>query len=307
MKKPNFFIVGAPKCGTTALSEYLRDHRNIFVSQPKEPHFFSTDLNRLCLVNDVEHYEKLFRDATDEHVAVGEASTGYLFSDCALENIRAYAPESKLVAMLRNPVDMVHAWHAQRLFATDEDETDFEAAWRLQDRRTEGNDVPRKCRHVKLLMYREIGMLGAQMAHVYEVFPREQVLAILFDDFVADTKRVYEETLDFLGVPQDGRVEFPRINENRRHRLRWLGEFTQNPPAPVRAVTKLVKRVTGKGELGFLNPLRDLNRLREGREPLRPEFGDELREAFAEDVATLSKLLGRNLDHWTRPAAAENR
>ena len=44
MMLPDFFIVGAPKCGTTAISEYLRTHPRIFMCKPKEPHYFALDI-----------------------------------------------------------------------------------------------------------------------------------------------------------------------------------------------------------------------------------------------------------------------
>ena len=63
MTRPNFFIVGAPKCGTTALSEYLREHPNAFLCQPKEPHYFATDFPTHRYVTKEEAYLKLFREA----------------------------------------------------------------------------------------------------------------------------------------------------------------------------------------------------------------------------------------------------
>ncbi|MGB3639413.1 MAG: sulfotransferase [Rivularia sp. (in: cyanobacteria)] len=72
--KPNFFIVGAPRCGTTALSEYLRSHPNIYVSQPKEPHYFAADLDNCRFTKTLEEYLSLFKFADSSHMAIGEAS-----------------------------------------------------------------------------------------------------------------------------------------------------------------------------------------------------------------------------------------
>src|SRR5262245_35065298 len=85
MKKPTFFIIGAPKCGTTSLAAWLADHPDIFMSPTKEPHYFNTDHKRY--LNSLAGYEQLFEDATDRHSAVGEASVWYLYSANAVENI----------------------------------------------------------------------------------------------------------------------------------------------------------------------------------------------------------------------------
>ena len=69
--RPNFFIVGAPKCGTTALYEYLRPHPNVFMSPVKEPHFFATDLGEYPFVRTWEEYTALFQESTDRHLAIG--------------------------------------------------------------------------------------------------------------------------------------------------------------------------------------------------------------------------------------------
>jgi hypothetical protein len=89
VKRPNFFIVGAPKCGTTSLSEYLRSHPNVFMSSPKEPHFFATDLypRNPEGIDSVAAYLQLFTDARDQHQVVGEASASYMFSDAAIPAI----------------------------------------------------------------------------------------------------------------------------------------------------------------------------------------------------------------------------
>jgi hypothetical protein len=105
MKKPDFFIVGAPKCGTTSLSEYLKQHPEIFMSEPKEPHFFGTDLEsywggRFERYRDVHKYLSLFANVQDE-IRVGEASPWYLYSKRAAEEIKQFNPASRIIILLR--------------------------------------------------------------------------------------------------------------------------------------------------------------------------------------------------------------
>ena len=83
---PNFFIVGAPKCGTTALYEYLRAHPNVFMPELKEPHFFAKDLGGYPRIKTLEAYRELFEARAAQHLAVGEASVYYLRSAVAIRN-----------------------------------------------------------------------------------------------------------------------------------------------------------------------------------------------------------------------------
>jgi hypothetical protein len=92
MRKPNFFILGAPKCGTTSLWSWLRAHQDIFMSYVKEPNFFNSDDN--LGISNLTDYEELFRGASVSHAAVGEASVWYLSSAVAIQNILQYQPEA---------------------------------------------------------------------------------------------------------------------------------------------------------------------------------------------------------------------
>jgi hypothetical protein len=298
--KPNFFIAGAPKCGTTALYEYLRSHPQIFMPELKEPHFFSDDLITHKYVETLDEYNQLFADATPQQFRVGEASASYLLSAAALPAIRKFNPEAKIIAMFRNPVEVVHSFHSQLLYWSEETETDFETAWRLQERRRQGMDIPRSCRERFWLQYRDIGRFGTQAQRLFATFPAEQVKVILFDDFAASPDRVYQEVIDFFGIAQDQRSEFPRVNENKRARLSWVRDFYRKPPPLLLQIYRRFKE-TGPGK--YLVELKewiiDLNTVRERRPPLSPQFRAELVHEFREEVTLLSRLLGRDLSHWT--------
>jgi len=300
MKKPNFFIVGAPKCGTTALSEYLRAHPNIFFSQPKEPHFFATDFPNHRAVSTLEKYMTLFHEVQPNHLRVGEGSVWYLYSRDAVRNIYAYNPNARLIVMIRNPIDLVHSLHSQTLISIDEDEKDFEKAWNLQELRKSGKRIPRRCRTPALLQYRDIGKLGAQMERLLEVFPKEQVKVILFDDFVADTKCIYEDVLSFLHIPSDKREYFPQTNKNRQHRIRWLGQFTQCPPEGLLRAYGYFKDRVGIKNSGHLlmQILRKTNSVSRVREPLRTEFRRTLTKDFEQDIRILERIIDRDLSYW---------
>ena len=302
MRKPNFFIVGAPKSGTTAISEYLRRHKKIFLSWPKEPHFFAEDFVRYRAIKTPEEYMAMFSKVNDTHRAVGEASVWYLYSTVAMKNIHAFNKDAKILAMLRNPVEFVHSLHFQLLFNLYEDQDDLETAWSLQEQRREGLGVPPNCVEEKFLQYAEAGSFGAQIARVFEVFPRDQVKVVLFDDFSKSPKDVYEDTLRFLEVPSDGRTEFPRINESKVNRLQWLGSIIHHPPFPLNKIEQGVKKClhsVGIRRVKLWEKLRGLNTRNTAKPRLSANFRSRLTEAFRDDIQRLSELIERDLSDWT--------
>ena len=292
---PNFFIVGAPKCGTTALSEYLRDHPQVFFSRRKEVHYFATNLPNYRRVTCEADYLTFFNAAGVQHKALGEGSVYYLYSGLALENIKAFNPDAKVIVMLRNPIDLVYSLHSQLLYSCNEDEPDFAKAWDLQPARERGLRVPRTCRDPKVLLYEKVGMLGAQCERLLEIFPRDHVKFILAEDFRARTPSVYRETLEFLGVEPQERQDFRFVNESKVHRSRLLGRFTQRPPAAIARLARTGARLLRVERLGVMRRLRDLNRERRVRRPLNEEFRRRLADVFREDTAKLARLIGHDL------------
>jgi len=144
MRRPDFFILGAPKCGTTSLAAWLADHPKVFVSAVKEPHFFNTD--GLRSITSSREFDALWVDVDDAAVAVGEASTHYLYSQEAVPRILAYNPRARFVVCVRNPVDMAPALHAERVWQGRETIRSFARAWALQDARRDGRHIPRTMR-----------------------------------------------------------------------------------------------------------------------------------------------------------------
>ena len=129
--KPNFFIVGAPKCGTTALHEYLQHHPDAYLPYYKEPHYFGADLvgSRFLQFRNKpkRKYLKLFRDVRGE-ARIGESSPWYLASNAAAAEIHRYDPEAKIIIMLRNPIDMMYSMWSQFRYSGNEQIEFFEEA-----------------------------------------------------------------------------------------------------------------------------------------------------------------------------------
>ena len=299
MKRPNFFIAGAPKCGTTALSNYLGDLDDVYVTSPKEPHFFATDLPGYRITKTIDEYDSLFDRVTTES-AIGEASVFYMLSDDAIPGIAKFNPDARIIVMLRNPVDLVHSFHAQMLFSHDENMSDFAEAWRLCASRRCGENIPDRCRDPKLLQYDRLARLGEQLQRVYQYFPKEKVLVIFFEDFVADIEAEYRRAVNFLGFQESGRTEFPRINESRRHRSRILADLLFNKTRALRRPVQKIKAALGIKEIGLLKRLRKMETKHQVRKPLDPELRKEIRDNYIDDIYLLEKLVDRKMDKWYR-------
>lgn len=306
MPTPNFFVVGVPKAGTTALCSYLRDHPSIFITDPKEPNFFNKDFTDAyrrrrsfaTAINTEEEYVRLYGSASDTHQARGEGTVWYLYSNVALKNIKQFTPNAKIIAIFRDPVEMVYSLHSQLQFSLNEDVADFQEAWELQEARSRGEAIPPRCQEPMLLHYRAVARYEEQLSRLYHIFDCEQVLPLLFDDFADDTLTVYRRVLDFLKIDYDGRCSFPRINQNKQLRSRILQSLLVRPPRPLQEVVQKLKDIFSLNSLGFGQVLNRLNKTRSRRSPLSPDFEAHLRDCFKQDIEAVEDVTGVHLESW---------
>ncbi len=299
MRKPNLFIVGAPKCGTTAWARYLGTHPDISFSRVKEPHHFCTDLWHGPSITDPDRYLGLFDGSADARITA-EASASYLYSEVAARNIRKYNPDAKIIIFVRDHDDYLFSWHNQLLYNGTENIADFETAWRLSGKRDPGKLAP-LCTQPRFLDYRAVGALGAQVERYFAEFPEDQIRLFHLRDWSADPRSVYLEILRFLGLADDGRVTFERINEAKYHRARFVHRWIRHPPAPLRAAVSAARRFTGRknlglGELALRLEMKKGYRGKQLPEPIR----DEIRAFYAADAELLEKRL------WTSASRASS-
>jgi hypothetical protein len=304
-RKPDFFIIGAPKAGTTSLFTYLAEHPQIFMPRIKEPFYFCSDLpgyrEQETFIVNMSAYLNLFAAASDRHLTCGEASPFYLMSKVAVPSIIKFNPEARFIVMLRNPVDLVQSFHSQLVYSMKESVQDFEQAWRLQSLRAQGRRIPKQCLEPALLQYRQVGMLGAQMARLFAHVSPSRVKVLLLDDLATDPQETYEDILAFLGVPSDRRAEFSKINANKVHRIPFLAELVRRPPFPLNVLREQYRRHVGVGSWPSL-VFSLLNGKRLTRKPLSPALRLELEAEFRADVRLLECLIDRDLSHWTPSA-----
>jgi len=293
MKKPNLFVIGAPKCGTTSLCEYLSEHPEIIFSTPKEPNYFCSDITGdYCSASTEEEYISCcFPKGMNKYTIVGDGSVSSLYSKVAVKNILQFNPDAKFIVMLRNPITMIYSLHGQLLFAGQEDIEDFIEAWRIQEKRKEGEHIPERCFMPEILQYGKVGKFFEQLESLYRQVPMKQVHILLLEDLKSDPVREYMKILHFLDLPAFIPDSFPVVNKSQRVRFRYLDKM-------IWTIVKLKKRFNIQTSFGILTSLTQSNTKPFKRKPLPHQFINELSEFFEEDVKKLSILLERDCTHW---------
>ena len=299
---PDLFIVGAPKSGTTSLYEWLKAHPEVFMTPVKEPCFYSRDLaqdksgNFLRYDSDRERYLALFDDAGDA-IRVGEASTRYLYSKDAAQLIAKDQPRARIVAVLRNPVDMIASLHAHKLAGGTEDLADFEDALASEDDREAGRRIPRDSNPL-LATYRDRARFGEQIARWFEAFGQDQVFVILFEELVREPSTHFRRLLEFLEVdPTYQPPSFAAHNQAHDSRGGLVRSLARTRPVQF-ATWRVLPTLIGDGRTRELSRRLGHSKLRR-RTAQRADVPEELRRRleaeFAPDVARLSELLGRDV------------
>lgn len=302
IKLPNFFIIGAPKCGTTSLAAWLSEHPNIYISPWKEPRYFDRDLKTRGRIT-TEAYRALFAGVGPHHKAIGEATVWYLYSQEAVPAIECELPGSKYIVMVRNPVDMAYALHEQFLLDGVEHIKDFRRAWEMSPLRRAGKGVRRLfVSEPRLLDYQMVCSLGQQVERLYKIVPPERILVIVLDDLKKDARREYLRVLDFLEVPDGGRTELVPRNPAKRVRSFLLQKLIR---AGMKAEMVLKSRM-GLPPISseFWWKMNAWNKVPRLRPPLSAELRDELTRYYKEDIRKLEVVLGRDLSHWYKTEGA---
>jgi hypothetical protein len=313
-RRPDLFIIGAAKSGTTSLYEYLKGHPEVFMSASKEPRYFAPDLeswsgHNLRYGKDLERYLALFKPARDEK-RLGEASARYIYSREAPALIHAFQPKAYIVAMLRNPVDMAHSLHGELVAEGAEDITDFEQALAAEDDRRRGERVPAR-RNPRMMLYRERASYSSQLERWFDIFGRDRVHVIIFEDFLREPAAVFRRLLEFLDVDPDYRPpSFASHNVGWAPRSRALQRLARSR-LPQWLVWQAMPRVIGEGRARSLvraYQASPLYRRPQKRVPLDRQLRRRLEQEFAPDVARLSELLGRDLaEVWWQASRREAR
>jgi len=294
--KPNLFIIGAPKCGTTSMMHYLSQHPEIFVSPVKEPHYFNTDSGHRYYFEQSD-YLHLFSDATPRQTLRAEGSVWYLYSEVAIMNILGFNPDAKFIIMLRDPVSMFFSLHQELLFGGSEDERSALRAWYLQVNRKGGKCIPLGCSDQRFLQYGDVCSLGTQLKNAMEIIPPKNLLYIFMDDLRINPDTAYTIVQKFLGVTGIHLNSYEVVNKKKVRKSYLLAKT-------LIAATNLKKKLGLRGGLGIANAINNRNVSHDvslSKEKLG-DLNSTLYAYFEEDIALLEKLTGRDLSRWRKPS-----
>ena len=297
-KKPNFIIVGAMKASTTSVYSYLKQHPDIFMTRVKEPMFFnnykkSQDFliigskfkNKIKTISD---YYALFDEAKSEKL-LGEASPSYIYDKNTPNLIKKYLPNTKIIIILRQPVDRAYSNFLHVLRSGREVFSSFEDSINYESKRIEDNWSP-------LYHYINKGYYSEQIERYFNEFPIENIKILLFDDIIQNTKECLEDIFRFLEVDDTFEVDFSRklnasgipsgvlgfiLKKMRYYRL--MPKFALSDYFPNSIINLIFKSVYTKSPR------------------LSSKFRRELtNKYYKEEIIKLQKLINRDLSDWLR-------
>jgi len=286
---PNFFIVGAPKAGTTSLYYYLRRHPEVFMSAIKEPNYFSYDetirqnlYHKEKGVGDLAGYKKLFAEANGQYKAVGEASVSYLFYPSVPGRIRQMVPEAKIIMSLRNPVERAfsHYFMEHKLGYVNATLEDIVL-----------KKTTHKYAHLWYQQYVELGLYYEQVKRYMEVFPKEQLCIFIYDELSENMHDSILRVFEFLGIdtsymPElEGRYNTYSTPRNKLFHLLYSQKRLRT------AARSLVPQKS-------IEAIKNIFLTRDKGGEKKQEVIEELRRIYLPDIQRLENLLHKNLSKW---------
>ncbi|RZU99100.1 sulfotransferase family protein [Spiribacter vilamensis] len=286
---PNLFILGAPKCGTTALTHWLALHPEVYAPPAKEPHYFSTEY---CLTPARSEYARLYRDwSVDERWAF-DASVWSLFSPTAVPNIIQEQPDAHFIVMLRNPLQMIPSMHRQQIFNGNELEPDLRSALALNACRAIGEEASVLAGYPPdHLAYYTSCALGWQVDRLKSLVKSEHLHFITYDDLARAPAAVLTGVFHFLDLEPQLPTSFKKINAAKVRRFPLLDRASKSI-----GDWKNKQGITWR--LGVLSWLRSINRKSQPIPPLTEDIVTDIQEKLAEDVRLLSSCIGRDVTFW---------
>jgi Sulfotransferase family len=283
---PNFFIVGAPRCGTTSLYSYLKEVPGVYMPRVKEPFYFSPNLVQVWrhppqgMITDKEQYLGLFKNAKG-YIAVGEASPSYLWDPDSPKLIHEAVPHARIIMLLRDPIDRAYSHYLLDM-----------KTWAPARRSSFADHLTRG--GISQLEV-QFGMYYEQVKRYLEIFETEQVKVIIFEEYIQHLEQTVNEVLSFLGV--DYTVAVMRRKEDNAYSVprsplslwvyaffRWLRARGIN--------TSRIRILVGDSAILVLEKSLLKGTEKPRMEPKAVEF---LRQVYYDDVIRLQSLLGRSL------------
>ena len=299
MPRPNLFVVGAPKAGTTTLTRWLSTHPDVYMSVPKEPSYWASDFPDVRIKRGYptpETYAGLYDSERAQQAQVRvDGSTLYLYSRTAIADIAAAGP-AKFVVALRNPVDLLVSYHRTQLVVLNETETDFGTAWRRSLSGIGPDTVPLD---PKLVDYPMIGALGAAVERLLTLVDPADVHFVWLDDLAANPESTWNQLTDFAGLTRTELAAAELHNPSTKtYRFRSVRRLTHRPPVALAGPTRRLRQWSRTTDSAVVARLKRTL----WRPAPRPTASAEIRAQVADylkaDIALLGDLLGRDLSSW---------
>lgn len=287
---PDFFIVGAAKCGTSSLYAYLKQHPQVYMSPNKEPHFFSqiepgADRRYVIprTVASEDEYLNLFREANGA-IAIGEASPSYLWDEAAAYRMRDKIPEARIIIVLRDPIERAFSHYLMNVREGTQNLPFYEALLEDQNRPVKG--------WTSSNLYVELGQYASQVERYINFFGRERVCVILSDELKRDTEAALRRAANFLHVDEEP------VSDIKSEKT-----YNSYSPPPSGAIKTFIVRSSWIRSLArTVVPQKVRWEIRDKvlSKPMdKPEMDQRsvemLRQVYEPDVSRLEELLGRGL------------
>lgn len=316
------FVVGAPRCGTTSLANFLKPHPDIRFPIVKEPHYFAQhDLRALAdaeLRGEVasEYLARFFPHSASAARIATDCSVSYLYAPEQLEPAIRIWPRSRFIVILRDPMEMIPSLHQRLVSLGDESLTNFEDAWAAVPDRASGRRIPPSCVEPRWLRYDEAGRYATYVERLFAAVGRERCTVLLFDDLAADPREQYRRLMDFLDLrPLEETVDFAPRRASYGVRFHWLQRLLKRPPRPLwkylsgpfqqKRERKLGGEEADSPSLETIFAIRKRllrwNRVQPRKQPPPLWVQEEMRSRLKGEIERLGNLVGRDLDHWLQP------
>lgn len=295
---PNLVVVGAPKCGTTSLYHYLKQHPEVYVPTRKELHYFTREqlardtagpgdaavLRHSC--PDREAYEAEFAGARNERIR-GDISPSYFDFPEVAAAMRRELDDARVVILLRDPVAKAFSQYMHLVRDGRETLAFYDALEAEADR------VRR--RWSMIWRYASSSLYAGRVRTYLDAFGPARVRIYLFEEFIADPQAMLTDLWRFLGIDQSVRPDTSRtFNASSRPRSRVLATLVSKR-SPLAAVARTLMPSGLRGRV--TEAIRGLNAGKKGEVDARSRA--YLREYFAADVRETEAILGRELE-WLR-------
>jgi hypothetical protein len=298
---PNFILIGAAKSGTTSLTNYLRQHPQVFFSTPKEPRYFSwfglEEFGQWPLrfqaasrvVKTEAEYLALFAAARPEQIAIGEGSVQYLWSGAerVATRIAAQLPQVRLIAILRQPADRAYSNYLHAIRSGYETLGSLQVAIEAEAQRCRDGWSP-------FYRYYSKGLYADQLRPYLAHFSRQQLLFLRYEAFRRDPQAVLRQVYRHLGIDESFQADTTvRYLEAIYPRDPRIARFVHHPH-PLKNLVKWMLPLDVRSRLA-----RAFLRLTAAPQPgLDPAYRQELTERYRPSILALQDLLGEDFSDW---------